>query len=127
MRKRKNEGFLLTLAIVAMALMGTIMFVLAGGANMMLFHADTAYLQAVERNLVASGFAWAQATIAAKGVAAVGNPVELDTAAFGAPKTSLSVKIAQVQANQATVRIATSCTKGRCSLHAARDYVIDLP
>jgi len=36
------------------------MLVLAGGANTMLFQSDTAYLQAVERNLVASGLAWAK-------------------------------------------------------------------
>jgi hypothetical protein len=126
MRKQKSEGFLLTFAIVALALMSTIMFVLAGGANAMLFHANTAYLQAVERNLIASGLAWAQATISTKGAAAVGEPVELNTGAFDAPNAGLTVKITQVQADRATVRIATSCTKGRRTLRTARDYVIDL-
>lgn len=126
MRKR-NKGFLLTFVIVALALMSTVMFVLAGGANAMLFHADTAYLQAVERNLLASGLAWARANIVAKGAAAVAEPVKLSTEGFDVPNAGLTVAITQVQADRATVRIATSCTKGRRTLNATRDYAIDLP
>jgi len=127
MRTRNNKGFLLTFVIVALALMGTILFVLAGGSNAMLFHADTAWLQAVERNLVASGLAWARANIAANGAAAVGEPVELSTEAFDAPNAGLTVKITQVQTDRAAVRIAISCSKGRRTLSTVRDYIIDLP
>jgi hypothetical protein len=126
MKTRNNKGFLLTFVIVALALMGTILFVLGAGSNTMLFHADTAWLQAIERNLVASGLAWARANIAANGAAAVGGPVELSTEAFGVPNTALKVAITQVQANQATVRISTSCSKGRRTLNTTRDYTIDL-
>ena len=125
--RERNKGFLLTFVIVALALMGTVIFVLAGGSNAMLFHADTAYLQAVERNLLASGLAWARANIAAKGTAAVAEPVKLSTEGFGAPNAALTVAITQVQADRATVRIATSCSKGRQTLGTARDYTIDLP
>jgi hypothetical protein len=71
--------------------------------------------------------AWAQATIAAKGAAAVGEPVELSTGAFEAPSSRLTVRIARVQDRQATVGITASCSKGRRTLHTARDYTIDLP
>jgi hypothetical protein len=127
MRKRNNKGFLLTFAIVALALMGTVLFVLTGGANAMLFHADTAHLQATERNLVASGLAWARLNISADGTGAAAGPVSLDTEAFDSPNAGLTVQIMQVQANQATVRIATSCSKGRRTLTARRDYMLDLP
>jgi hypothetical protein len=127
MRKRRNEGFLLTFVIVALALMGTTLFVLAGGSNAMLFHADTAYLQAVERNLTASGLAWARASISANGAAAASEPVVLDAEAFDAPYAGLVVRIMHVQADRATVRIATSCSKGRRTLTATRDYTLDLP
>jgi hypothetical protein len=127
MRKRKNQGFLLTFVIVALALMSTVLFVLTGGSNAMLFHADTAYLHATERNLVASGLAWARANISANGTAAAGEPVALGTEAFDASNAGLTVQIVQVQAKQATVRIATSCSKGRCSLTNRRNYLIDLP
>ncbi len=124
MRKR-NKGFLLTFVIVALALMGTILFVLGAGSNAMLFHADTAYLQTVERNLVVSGLAWAQASIA-HGDAAVGEPVALNTEAFDAPNTALVVAITQLRADQAMVRIAATCSKGRRTLTTTRDYTIDL-
>jgi len=125
MRKR-NGGFLLTLVIVALAMMGAVFFVLAGGSNAMLFHADTAYLQATERNLVASGLAWTRAQISADGSAA-GEPVSLSTEAFGSPNAALTVQIMDVHTNQATVRITTSCNKGRRTLAARRDYTLDLP
>ncbi len=125
MRKR-NAGFLLTLVIVALAMMGAVFFVLAGGSNIMLFHADTAYLQATERNLVASGLAWARMKISANGNAA-GEPVSLSADAFDSPNAKLTVQIMQVQTNQATIRITTSCSKGRRTLAACRDYTLDLP
>jgi hypothetical protein len=125
MKTRNNKGFLLTLVIVALALMGTIMFVLAAGANTMLFQADTSYLLVVQRNLTSSGLAWAQAHVS-RG-AAVGEQVEFNTAAFDAPNAALTVKITQVQADQATIHISTTCSKGRHTLRAAHDYVIDLP
>ncbi len=126
MRNRNNKGFLLTFVIVALALMSTVMFVLAGGANAMLFHADTAYLQAVERNLTASGLAWARANISAHGTTAVGEPITLSTKGFGVPDAGLAVAITQVQADRATVRIATSCTKGRHTVNATHEYAIDV-
>ena len=127
MRKRNNKGFLLTFVIVALALMGTMLFVLTGGSNAMLFHADTAQLQATERNLVASGLAWARANIAANGNAAPRSPISLGTEAFGSPNAALTVQIMQVQPDRATVHITTSCSKGRRTLTASRDYTLDLP
>ena len=125
MKTRNNKGFLLTFVIVGLALMGTIMFVLTAGANTMLFQADTAYLQAVQRNLTSSGLAWAQVHISRS--AAAGEPVPLNTEIFDAPNAALTVKITQVQADQATIHISTTCSKGRRTLRAAHDYVIDLP
>jgi hypothetical protein len=127
MKTRNCKGFLLSLVIVAMALMGVVMAVLTQGANIMLFHADTAQMQAVESNMIASGLAWARARIAAGNAPALAEPIALDTAVFGARNTTLAVSILHVQDTQAKVRIKTSCTKGRCTLNTDRDYTIDLP
>jgi hypothetical protein len=127
MKTRNCKGFLLTLVIVAMALMGVIMAVLTQGANTMLFHADTAQMQAVQSNMIASGLAWARARIAAGNTPAGAEPVQLDATAFGARNATLAVSILQVQEKQAKVRIKTSCMKGRCTLNASRDYTMDLP
>jgi hypothetical protein len=119
---RRNRGTILTLVIVALTLMGVVMFVLTGGANTMLFQADTAYLRAMERNLIASGLAWAKERASSDPGAPSTEPVELDAAAFGLPNTRLIVQILGVQENTARVHIETSCHKGRRTLHTARDY-----
>ncbi len=119
---RSNRGTILTLVIVALTLMGVVMFVLTGGANTMLFQADTAYAQAVERDLIASGLAWARERASGNAGSPSTEPVELNTAAFSLPNAKLVVRILGVQDNTAQVHIETSCHKGRRTLHTARDY-----
>lgn len=121
---RRNRGTVLTLVIVAVMLVGVVMFVLTEGSNTMIFQADAAYLQAVERNLVASGLAWARERVSSNAEAPGTEPVELNTAAFGLPNAKLSVRIRDVQSSTAKVRIETSCHKGRRTLHSARTFSV---
>lgn len=127
MRQRNCKGFLLTFVIVALAMLGTIMAILTAGANTILFHADTAYLQAVERNLAASGLAWAQNRLSAGAEPASDKPFDLDTRAIGTPNAALTVRILNVRDDTASIRIVTSCSKGRRTLDTSADYVIALP
>lgn len=119
---RRNRGTILTFVIVALMLMGVVMFVLTGGANTMLFQADTAYVQAVERVLIASGLAWASERASSNAGSPSTEPVELNTAAFGLQNAKLIVRILGVQDNTAHVHVETSCHKGRRTLHTSRDY-----
>ncbi len=119
---RRNRGAILTFVIVALMLMGVVMFVLTGGANTMLFEADTAYVQALERNLIASGLAWAKERASSPVGLPDREPVDLNTAAFGLPGTKLVVQMLGVQDNTAQVHIETLCHKGRRELHTSRDY-----
>ncbi len=122
-----RPGTVLTLVIVALALTGVAMFVLTEGSNAMLFHADTAYLQAIERNLITSGLAWARQKISdgLPGESAGANDdSSLPVAAFGVPDAQLQVRVLDVQNDRARVHIETSCCKGRRTLHTARDYTI---
>ncbi len=119
---RRDRGTILSLVIIALMLMGVVMFVLTGGANAMLFQADTAYVQAVERHLIASGLAWAKETALRNAGSPSTEPVALNTAAFGLPDAKLIVRILRVQENTAQVHIETSCHKGRRTLHTSRDY-----
>jgi hypothetical protein len=121
---RRDQGAILTLVIVALTLMGVVMFVLTGGANTMIFQADRAYLRAVERNLIASGLAWAQEKVVNGGSRRSTEPVELDTAAFGLPEARLIVRILEVRGEAAQVHIETSCHKGRCTLTTSRTFSI---
>ncbi len=117
-----RTGAVLTLVIVALALTGVVMFVLTQGSNAMLFRADTAYLQALERDLIASGLALARQKVSA------GLPTDelsdLDVAALGVPNGRLLVRVLEVQNDQARVHIETSCRKGRRTLDTSRDFTI---
>jgi hypothetical protein len=124
---RRNQGAVLTLVIVALMLVGVVMFVLTEGANTMLFQADAAYLRAVERNLIASGLAWARERVSSGIGSQVTGPVELSTAAFGSPNARLVVRIAEVQGETAKVHVETSCHKGRRTLRASRMFSVAVP
>ena len=121
---RRNEGAILTLVIVALMLVGVVMFVLTEGSNTMLFQADTGYLRAVERSLIASGLAWARERVSNHAEVRSTDPVELNTTAFGLPSAKLAVRILEVQDGTAKVRIETSCHKGRRTLHTSRTFSV---
>lgn len=123
----RRRGFSLTLVIIALIMVSGSLLVLTTGSNAMLFHADSAYLHAVERNLVASGLAWAQTQASGGGEPPVGKSVDLDVASFGCPSARLVVQILNVQEGQATVRIETSCHKGRSALDGSRNYTVAIP
>ena len=126
MRDETRNGFVLTLVIVGLGMVAVVMFVLTEGANTMLFQADRAYLQAVRRNLVASGIAWSQVAAADPNGVTLGEPVQLDTAALGGRGPDLTVRITEVQAETAEIQVRASCTKGRQTLADSQDYTIRL-
>jgi hypothetical protein len=119
---RRNQGAILTLVIVALMLVGVVMFILTEGSNTMLFQADAAYLRAVQRDLIASGLAWAREKVSSNAATPSAEPVELDTAAFGLPNAKLAVRIMDVRNGTASVRIETSCHKGRWTLKDSRTF-----
>jgi len=121
---KRNRGAVLTLVIVAVMLVGIVMLVLTEGSNTMLFQADTAYLQAVERSLIASGLAWAKERVSSNVDMQSTEPVELNTAAFGLPNAKLVVRIVDTQNSTAKVQIETSCHKGRRTLKSSRTFSV---
>jgi len=121
---KRQRGFILAFVITALALVGVVMFVLAGGSNVILFHADSAYLRAVERNLNASGLAWARQRLSEDHDLVVGHVFELDTGQFSSPAARLTVRILAVQEGRVSVRVETSCRKGKRTFHASRDYAV---
>jgi len=126
MKKIRQNGFVLLLVITAIALVGTATYVLAGGTNTMLFQSDTAYLQACERNLRASGLAWAKQNIKNRNQGSFNKMIELDTANLGIRDSSLSVFISISQDKQAEVRINTSCSRARQTFKRDNRYIIEL-
>jgi hypothetical protein len=124
----RQRGFILIFVIMALIIVGIATFVLTDGANTMLFHADAAYLRAVERNLIASGLAWANEQVSGgRDPSAVGESVDLDVTTFGCREARLAVQFLGVQDGKAGVRIATSCHKGRHTFDASRRFTIPIP
>lgn len=119
---RKHGGFVLTLVIVALGLMGVVMAVLAGAGNSMLFHADRAQVQAVERDLLASGLAWARHQVQRPEDATMSEAVELDVRAFHIPQAHLAVSLIPADAAPVSVRVDATCMKGRQTGRAQRRY-----
>jgi hypothetical protein len=125
MKKIKQNGFVLLLVITAIALVGTASYILADGTNTMLFQSDTAYLQACERNLRASGLAWAKQNIKNRNQGSFNRMIELDTANLGIRSSSLNVFISISQDKQAEVRINTSCSRAGQTLKRDNRYIIE--
>ena len=123
MRNLREDGFALVLVVMAIALVGLEMFVLTGGSNTMLFQSNTAYLQACERNLVASGLAWAKRNIEDERSSA--GTVDLNVAAMNVRGATLSVTIGTPRDKEADVQINTSCSRGRLTLRHNDKYRIE--
>jgi hypothetical protein len=125
MKIMKEKGFILFLIIVIMAFMAVIMAILASAVNTMYFQTNSAYLKACERNLKASGFAWARQGIKNKDGENIDNLVELDVNDLNIRESVLKVRINIPADKEPEVQIDTSCSRGRQSLKHITRYKIE--
>jgi hypothetical protein len=112
--------------VVLIAGVGAAMFILAGIGNSILFESDTAYLRACERNLMASGLAWAQHNVEAQNRETFGKTTKLDITDMGIYEAGLSVTIGMPTDGKAEVRISTLCSRGRRTFRHSGTYRIEL-
>jgi hypothetical protein len=126
MRTAEKRGTVLTLVIVLLSLMGLVMLVLTEGANTMLFQADAAYCQAVQRNLTASALAWGRSQTSQGSAVAASDPVELDSRFLGECRVALTVRFTRISDAAADIHVETSCSKGRQMLRESHDHSIPL-
>jgi hypothetical protein len=126
MKTSRNKGFVLWLVIIAIGLIGAIMIVLTAGANTMMFQSDTAYLQAIECNLMASGSAWVRLNIRGKSPETFSRTVSLDLADMNMRGSSLTVGVGAPMDNRVEVQINTSCTRGRRTLDHVKKITLQL-
>jgi type II secretory pathway component PulK len=125
MKKARQNGFVLILVIVAIAVIGVQMSALADIANTMQFQSQNAYLKACERNLLASGLAWAKENLRNKSGEIFDKTIQLDTGEMNIRGSALDVKINPMSDNQVEVQIDTSCSRGRQTLRETGKYRID--
>jgi len=125
MRKIQQNGFVLLLVIALLAVIGLELFVLADGSNTMLFQTDTAYLQAVESNLVWSGLAWARRNIRDENKEIFDKTIELDITNMNVRDADLIVTTG-VPSEEVQLRLSTSCSKSGRILRSDDKYEIRL-
>ena len=126
MKNLRQNGFVLVLVITVIAVVGAEMFVLGGMSNTILFQTDIAYLEVVERNLVASGLAWASRNIKNQSKQTFNKTIELDVTDMDIRRSTLAVTVAMLEDKQAQVQIDTSCGRGRRTLKHSDKYHIEL-
>ena len=113
MKKPKQNGFVLIVVILAMAIIGLEMYVLTDGSKTMLFQSDTVYLGACERNLIASGLAWAKQNVKNGNIETFDKTVELDVSKMNFHCLSLIVNINVPTDKEPEAQISTSCSRRR--------------
>jgi hypothetical protein len=126
MKKTKRNGFVLILVIIALVVIAAEMFVLTGVANTLLFQANAAYLEACNRNLVASGLAWVRHSAKDKNLKSFNTTIELDLAHINIPDGSLIVTVGESHYKTLGVQIKASCNRGRQTLSSEGKYFIKL-
>ncbi len=126
MKNERKNGFVLVLVILAMAVIGATMLVLSAGANTMVFQSNTAYLQACQRNLVASGLAWAKQQIKSQSKENLDRTIRLDVTETDIRGSTLAVLIRIPTDKEPEVQINASCSRARRTLRHDDKYRIDL-
>jgi hypothetical protein len=124
--QNRRRGFVLVLVVLIIAVMGAEMFVLTGISNRMLFDANNAQLEALERNLAAAGLAWARHA-GTENAEAFGKTVQLDATSMGVSGAALSVTLGVPKDKTVQVQVNTTCSRGPLTLTRAHSYLVDLP
>ena len=117
---------MLILVIVAIAVIGIQMSVLADIANTMQFQSQNAYLKACERNLLASGLVWAKENARKKGGEIYDRTIQLDVSKLNIRDSALAVTANIASDEEAEVQIYTSCSRSRQTLRETGKYRIEL-
>ena len=124
MKNEKNKGFTLMLVVMLIALIGIVVSLLTEASNTMIFQSNKTYLQACERNLIASGLAWSKINIKKESGDISGKVIELDVTELNIHGSSLNVNLSSPVETRPEVRIRTSCSRGRQTLTSDNTYII---
>ena len=116
MTPARNTGFAVVLALLAVTVVGASLVLLTGTSRALLFGSKQMYLDACNRNLAASGLAWARQN--APGT--TGQPAaptrKLPVDALDIPGGELTVAVDRPQGEPSKVTITTACRPGRVTI-----------
>jgi hypothetical protein len=116
-RSKSQKGFAIILTLALIVLIGAGIFVLTGISNTMMFDAENAQLMATERNLTASGLAWAKQNKPNQPDDAPSGVTQLDVSQIGIADANLSVAFEIDENGKFEVLIKT---RGRRARHTLR-------
>jgi type II secretory pathway component PulK len=124
MKTKREKGFILILVVLLIELTAIILYILTDEAQTMLYQANSTHLQACQRNLTASGLAWAKINLQKESSETSGKMIELDVTEMDIRGSSLAVNLSHPAQTQPQVRIRTSCSRGRKTLTSNKSYTI---
>ena len=127
MSRPHPHGVALILVISIIGLMGITLTYLAQSCRSMLFQTDLEYLRVVERNLVASGLAWAKRQNSELRTQNPGERTDtavLDVNEVGGTKARLSVRIEDGNDTPALAHLEISLSRGPQAVQRARTFQI---
>jgi hypothetical protein len=93
-------------------------------ANTMQYQSHRAYLAACERNLIASGLAWARQNTQKSPGERPGQMIKLDVSEMDIPGSTLEATFDDTE-DEPAVRIQTLCSRGRQTLRSSETYKIE--
>ncbi len=125
-RRRLRKGSTIVIALLALSLVATGLFLLGQGANTMMFNSNRAYVEACSRNLTASALAWAQqnrSTLAREGQQA---EITLDVERLEVPNGHLGIILERPDAKSMKIEINTKCRRGRMAVERSQTHLFPL-
>ena len=125
MNHKERHGFVIILVLTTLALMAAMFVVLGNCSQILLFESNIAYLDAANRNLSASAFAWAKYNIGHNNQNIPTGRLPLDVSAMKMSNATLSLDITPPTSSKSEVIVHTSVYLGRQRLH--KDIAFDLP
>ena len=126
MRQTNRNGYVIILAVTAIALVGAALFVLAGLANSLLFDANQACLEACNRNLAASALAWAQHNRNKITASSKTEQIQLDVSYLDIPDGDLRITLLEPKEKSPRLQIDTECSREGMKLKRSDSYLITL-
>ena len=124
MKYPARHGFMLILAVVAIALVGASLLILAGLANSLLFDANQAHVQAYNRNLTASALAWTQHNRDRKSDSSKTEQIQLDISHLNIPDGDLRIALLEPRKRTTRIQIDTECRREAMKLKRSDIYLI---
>jgi len=126
MRRRefRNNGFIIILVILSIFLISLEVLILTSSSSILLFESDKAYLRVVERNLAASGLAWAKRNVKSRGKQAFSKEIKLNLSDTSYETASLGVRMEESTVSGAEIYIKTLISQGRQTLSREEKYRI---